>query len=333
MLKKLKAGAEEAATNAGIEAAYLQGKKSGFHHPPEVEAQIVVMRETREEIPVLREDLSAMLTHEKELAEIETKTATDLTTMAEHTSQHPQLKAIMQLYGSLKTIIASNRFNYHATVEQIKEEWKGLETVDLKDIRVKQDQTNRAFSTKKYWEKEKKGAKAAEFDSRYKVFVAELVHLIHDLREKKEELLPGYILCTVQAEMEFHRKCLEELVKCENSIRTMGRVTPIKFTGYDQFVTVGGFNEEGGGSVGSQPSPRGPVPTPQMVPQMAPQAAPSRPTMPRAKGLYPFQGQSPDELSFNPGDVLNIVSQEGEWWTAELNGRKGVIPANYVQMI
>jgi len=161
MLKKIKAGAEEAATNAGIEAAYLQGKKSGFHHPPEVETQIEVMREVREEIPIMREDISAMLNYEKDLAAAENKTATDFVTMSEHASQHPQLKAIMQLYGALKTSISSSRYNYHATVEQIKEEWKVLETIDLKDIRIKQDQTNRAWSTKRYWDKEKKRHKSS----------------------------------------------------------------------------------------------------------------------------------------------------------------------------
>jgi len=322
MLNKIKAGAQEAATNAGIEAYYLQGKKSGFHHPPEVETQVQIMRETREEIPLLREDISAMLNHEKDLAAAETKMATDFTTMSEHTSQHPQLKAIMQLYAALKTTIASNRYNYHATVEQIKEEWKVMETVDLKDIRVKQDQTNRAWSTKKYWEKEKKAAKMAEFDSRYRVFVSELIHLIHDLREKKEDLLPGYILSTVQTEMEFHRKCLDELVKCENAIRSMGRVTPIKFTQYDQFAPG---VIEGGPDAGVFIEGRSPVPVP------TPQA--QGPPRIRAKGIYPFQGQTNDELSFQPGEILNIVNQNGDWWMAEKDGRQGLIPANYVQII
>jgi hypothetical protein len=159
MLKKLKAGAEEAAQNAGIEAYYLQGKKSGFHHPPEVEAQIAVMREIREEIPLLREDISGMLNHEKELAASETKAGADFVSMSEHPSQHPQLKSIMQLFGTLLATEASHRYNLHATVEQIKEEWKSMETVDLKDLRVKQDQTNRAWSTKRYWDKEKKTRK------------------------------------------------------------------------------------------------------------------------------------------------------------------------------
>jgi len=331
-LKKLKAGAEDAVITAGIEAAYLQGKKSGFHHPPEVEAQIEVMREVREEIPLLREDVSLILNNEKSLADAETKAAADFTTMAEHKSQHPQLKTIMQLYAAVSTSIASNRYNYHAVTEQIKEEWKTMETVDLKDLRVKQDQTNRAWSTTKYWNKEKKTAKAAEFEARYKVFVSELVHQIHNLREKKEELFPGYILGIIQAEMEFHRKCLEELTKCENTVRNMGRVAPVKFNGYDQFVPLGtsedrpvGTDEDYGG--GGMPNATPPTPMP------PPHQPPPASSGPRAKGMFPFQAQSPDELSFQPGDILTIVSQTGDWWTAELNGRQGMIPANYVQMM
>jgi len=147
------------------------------------------------------------------------------------------------------------------------------------------------------------------------------------LREKKEELIPGYILSIIQSEMEFHRKCLEELVKCENTIRSMGRVTPIRFAGYEQFAPPGGGgipSEEGAGV----PVAFSPVPVPVAAP-----GGGGRPGQPRARGLYPFQGQTADELSFQPGDILNIVNQSGDWWTAEMNGRQGLIPANYVQLI
>jgi len=102
----------------------------------------------------------------------------------------------------------------------------------------------------------------------------------------------------------------------------MGRVTPIKFTQYDQFAPVGGsFSEDGDAQV--QMEVRSPVPTPQ----------PGVPRGVRVKGLYPFQGQSPEELSFQPGDVLNVINQNGDWWMAEMHGRQGLIPANYVQII
>jgi len=68
-----------------------------------------------------------------------------------------------------------------------------------------------------------------------------------------------------------------------------------------------------------------------------PQPTPPRPAAAagakRAKALYAFSAQSADELSFNEGDLLTVVSQSGDWWTAELSGKRGLIPANYVQLV
>jgi len=150
--------------------------------------------------------------------------------------------------------------------------------------------------------------------------------MVHGLREKKEELFPGYILSIVQAEMEFHRKALEELVKCESTIRNMGRISPNKFSGYDQFAPlpeVSAAASVGGASVGSVPAHS----------HSTPAIATPKANVVRARGVYPFESQSPDELSFHPGDELVIIDQTGEWWTAEMNGRRGLIPGNYVQII
>jgi len=64
---------------------------------------------------------------------------------------------------------------------------------------------------------------------------------------------------------------------------------------------------------------------------LPPKPAPARQVTARA--LYPFTAQNPSELSFNPGDVLIILAQEGDWWNASLNGRTGLIPGNYVQLV
>jgi hypothetical protein len=165
--------------------------------------------------------------------------------------------------------------------------------------------------------------------------VSEFVHLVHGLREKKEELLPGYLLSIVQAEMEFHRKTLEELVKCESTIRNMGRVSPIPFAGYDQFVALptpeGGEQQPTGGSSQSYSPPVQHSQSTHHAP--APVPMPAAASVVRAKGMYPFQAQTADELSFNPGDNLVILEQSGEWWMAEMQGKRGLIPANYVQLI
>ena len=53
----------------------------------------------------------------------------------------------------------------------------------------------------------------------------------------------------------------------------------------------------------------------------------------QATALYDFNASDPSELSFAYGDTLIIHSQEGQWWNAELRGKRGVIPSNYVQML
>lgn len=52
-------------------------------------------------------------------------------------------------------------------------------------------------------------------------------------------------------------------------------------------------------------------------------------------GLYNFPGESEEDLPFNAGDKLRLVvhDPEQQWWTAELNGRQGTIPANFVQLV
>jgi len=53
----------------------------------------------------------------------------------------------------------------------------------------------------------------------------------------------------------------------------------------------------------------------------------------KAKALYQFNAESPAEISFKVGDIIIIHKQDGEWWEGELKGRRGYLPANYVQLI
>jgi len=61
---------------------------------------------------------------------------------------------------------------------------------------------------------------------------------------------------------------------------------------------------------------------------------PPQPDKPMAKALYNYQGATQDELSFREGDMIAILKKDpGGWWEGELKGRRGWIPANYVQEI
>lgn len=52
--------------------------------------------------------------------------------------------------------------------------------------------------------------------------------------------------------------------------------------------------------------------------------------------LYDFDGIEEDDLKFKKGDLLNVVTKTKstfDWWTGELEGKKGLFPANYVKPI
>ncbi|XP_044748493.1 intersectin-1 isoform X2 [Coccinella septempunctata] len=48
---------------------------------------------------------------------------------------------------------------------------------------------------------------------------------------------------------------------------------------------------------------------------------------------YPYQSQEPGDLTFNAGDVIAVIKQEGEWWTGKLKDNVGIFPSNYVQKV
>ena len=60
----------------------------------------------------------------------------------------------------------------------------------------------------------------------------------------------------------------------------------------------------------------------------------SKPPLPKSReiatALYDYESENPDDLCFSTGDVLIILEKsESGWWTGELNGKKGFVPATY----
>ncbi|XP_070571348.1 SH3 domain-containing kinase-binding protein 1-like [Ptychodera flava] len=58
--------------------------------------------------------------------------------------------------------------------------------------------------------------------------------------------------------------------------------------------------------------------------------------MKRAKVLFPYTPQNPDELRLNKGDIVTVLSQDGGdhgLWKGKLNGKAGVFPYNFVKLI
>ncbi|NXL39178.1 MYO1F protein, partial [Glaucidium brasilianum] len=57
-------------------------------------------------------------------------------------------------------------------------------------------------------------------------------------------------------------------------------------------------------------------------------------TVPRCQALYQYIGQDVDELSFNVGDIIDILLEDiSGWWKGRLHGKEGLFPGNYVQKI
>ena len=51
---------------------------------------------------------------------------------------------------------------------------------------------------------------------------------------------------------------------------------------------------------------------------------------------YSYKAENEDELTLNEGDVITVLDKELEdsgWWKGELNGRVGVFPDNFVDLI
>ncbi|KAJ7110368.1 hypothetical protein C8R43DRAFT_1042388 [Mycena crocata] len=56
----------------------------------------------------------------------------------------------------------------------------------------------------------------------------------------------------------------------------------------------------------------------------------------KAKALYAYSASAddPNEISFNKGEILDIVDKQGKWWQAKkADGAVGIAPSNYLQII
>ena len=56
----------------------------------------------------------------------------------------------------------------------------------------------------------------------------------------------------------------------------------------------------------------------------------------RAKVLFSYTAENEDELSIDEGDIISILEKELEdsgWWKGEVNGKVGVFPDNFVELL
>ncbi|XP_061849046.1 SH3 domain-containing protein 19 isoform X2 [Colius striatus] len=54
----------------------------------------------------------------------------------------------------------------------------------------------------------------------------------------------------------------------------------------------------------------------------------------KAKALYDFHGENEDELSFKAGDTITeLASVDEDWMSGEIQGKSGIFPKNFVQIL
>jgi len=294
-MKSIKGAAHNTKVNAGIEMKVAKGKTSGFHHPEPFAEHLETYKPIKDEIPKLKDRISTLGARTKDLAEAEDKAGQEFVTQSANASQHQKLGQVLRYYGDLQVAIAALRFQYLAVLEGAKDEWKGLENIEMKAIGTKLDNCNRSLCTWQYFNENKEPQKAKDEDVRYQSMATEIVGLIHELRSKKETLEPQLTLRCVQGEVVFFRQALHLAETCENSIRTLGPVQPNPIPAFSMPPSVGGTSIA---SQVTQPVQHAPAQQQyQSTPAPPPPAyntAPPVPQYPRARALYPFAPQNPN---------------------------------------
>ncbi|KAK9456686.1 hypothetical protein V1511DRAFT_509370 [Dipodascopsis uninucleata] len=56
----------------------------------------------------------------------------------------------------------------------------------------------------------------------------------------------------------------------------------------------------------------------------------------QAVALYSFTGEQDGDLGFKKGDIISIVKKsdsKDDWWTGRKDGKEGIFPANYVELV
>ena len=71
---------------------------------------------------------------------------------------------------------------------------------------------------------------------------------------------------------------------------------------------------------------------PFLLPKRTSEPTSEKPNLPLFVGKYNYSSKTDGDLSFNKGDLLYIVDNEGDWWYArsKQTGQEGYIPSNFV---
>jgi hypothetical protein len=83
-----------------------------------------------------------------------------------------------------------------------------------------------------------------------------------------------------------------------------------------------------------------PAPVPVAQPSPVVPSAPSlvhgadEPSVTRAKVLYEYAAEAPDELSLEPDQIAEVVDRsDPDWWRLRIDGQEGMFPANFLEVL
>lgn len=65
--------------------------------------------------------------------------------------------------------------------------------------------------------------------------------------------------------------------------------------------------------------------------------APAKKAVGKAKVLFEYTPENDDELALKVGDIVTVLNKEvyetDGWWEGELNGKVGLFPDNFVELL
>lgn len=54
----------------------------------------------------------------------------------------------------------------------------------------------------------------------------------------------------------------------------------------------------------------------------------------RVVAIYDYEAQGEEELDLHDGDIVTVLMKEDStWWRGELNGKEGMFPRQYVEVL
>jgi len=315
-MKGLKAGYHTTAIATNYQ---LRSTKDDFPHRDEETKERVQKYKAYKSHHSAKSALGSLASNEKSSVGSDKKVADSF---AAAVGTADSAKDSMQQLSDAFRILETHRATMVTTFNVIEEEWRSVDKQEFAEAAKEKEKIDRLLTEVLYYEEKKMDAEKSKSEREYhdhcRLFCVATSKAVEVFEVKYQEWNSRIF----DALRQYHMACAEV---CEGSSHHHHHHSHSSSTpSYSAPV--------------SAPAPTpvaapAPVPAPIPAPIPAPAPVPAVPSWPRARGMYPFDASSPQELSFQPGDILSILNQAGNWWQAELNGRTGLIPSNYVQLI